>query len=416
MGLCLHDGQVGIDARMAPVAGVPPAEMAMVMDCEFDAQTTAGVRLHAVGTDRSVLMVTRARLVNMPTGFLVEDHSVGGSVMGENEFVTMDGVALGCDVVENGTGSLSMWMLFRSEFANGATLLRKRRGAGSTQQFMFRIVHCRAECSADVTDVQGAANGLTMFHHHHSDFLAGPGGKAFWVHPRTAEFDVHGSEMLFEGDVEIAANRFTQRVWQQNNEYRSGTVLFDVDGALPNLYWNRFANCTVRVPAAARSPVTIRASELRNTAVDGQSLFAPIALQGCHRAGGALTGQASESSPAPAPFLGTAAVTPTEAPIGTTVRLSADLPFGFGGVWFFTVSYPRPTTTIEPVRYYGDAATAVRLPGMVVFQSHVDVPIPNGSYLVGHEFYLQAVTVPLLGQTYAPSYHFPRSGLLRPVL
>jgi hypothetical protein len=416
MELRIVGGQVGVDA-LVPFTGMPMQDMAMVDGCELEGQTVAGCKLHGATNDESMLMVMRTTMRNMPVGFLVDDQTSGGSMMGESEFITFDGVALGCDVVENGMGNLTMWMLFRSTFTNGTTLARLRRTPTSTQQFMFRFTHCDAHCSGDVIDVQGNSAGLTMVHHHHSDFVAGATHKAFWIWPRTAEFDIHGSEMRFTGDVSVACNPFTMRVWQQNNHYENGTVTYDVDGALPNLLWNRYENCSFVVPSTARSPVALRSCELFNTPVTASSLFAPVQLQGCYRSGGTLTGQATETSPAPARFLGTTTVTPTEPQIGTSVRVSADLPFGIGAMWDFALeSYPRPTTTIEPVRFYGDPATVIVLPGFVVFQSYIDVPLPYMTELVGMELYAQAVAVPLLGQTYAPVYHLPRGGLIRPRL
>ena len=105
--------------------------------------------------------------------------------------------------------------------------------------------------------------------------------------------------MRFVGDVEVSGNPFTQRVWQQNNDYENGTVSYDVDGALPNLLWNRYTNCTLVVPPTALSPVIVRQSEFYNTQIDGQSVFASLTLNGCYRSGGGLTGQSSENAPAP---------------------------------------------------------------------------------------------------------------------
>jgi hypothetical protein len=388
--------------------------MAEVMHCEFSGQTTAAVRLHGTGADESMLMLHECRFTNMPLAFLLDDQVAGGMVMIEAEHIAMDGVALGCRVLEGGSGAnMSMFNLFRSTFTNGATLAEKRRQPGSTQQFMFRIVFTNATCSGHVLDCEGGATGLTMVHLHHSDFVAGAGQKAFWTHPRTAEFDVHGSEMEFAGDVTVAANLSSLRVWQQNNRYRDGTVTFDVDGALPNLLWNHYENCTIDVPASARSPVVVRGSQLVATNVNSASFLAPITLQGCWRSGGNVTGFASETSPAPARFLGTTAVTPAEPRIGTSVVLNTDLPWGIGLVWDFALSYPRPVTTQEPVRFYGDPATVIVLPALVVFQSSITVPIPADPALVDLELYVQGIALPLLGQGWAPAYHLPRGQTLR---
>ncbi len=413
----LHDlrivgGQVGVDARM-PHPMSPSAHMAEVMHCEFDGQTVAGVRAHGTGSDESMVMLEHCEFTNMPLAFRIDDATAGGMVMIEAERVHFDGVAVGCHVDESGAGAnMSMFNLFRSEFHNGQTLARKVRTAGSTNQFMFRIVHCHAECSGDVLDVQGNAVGLTMVHHHHSDFVAGPGQRAFYVHPRTAQFDVHGSEMVFDGDVVITGNLTSPRFWQQNNRYQNGTVTIDVDGALPNLLWNRFANCSLVVPASARSPVVVRSCELANTPVSSASFLAPVTLQGCFRTASSFTGFASEQVPAPNAFLGSTTIGPATPSVGTNLVLTADLPFGIGLVWAIANSEARPVTTQEPVRFYGDPASAVFLPVQVVFQSTLTVPIPNVPSLAGLEFYGQGIAIPLLGQSHVPPYHLPRGNLI----
>lgn len=414
MGLRFDGGQVAVDARMGAMMGMPMTHMAQLMNCELQNQITAGIRLHGSGSDESMLMTMNSRLSNMPVGYQLDDQTTGtGMLMSEAEFVTMNNVTLGADVQDNGNGAMSMWMLFRSTFTQGQTLARIRRTASSANQFMFRIVHSDAVCSGDVLDLQGTANGLTMLHHHHGDFTAGPGGKTVWTYPRTALFDVHGSEMVFRGDVYISGNTFTPRVWQQNNRYQNGTVTYDCDGALPNLLWNVYENCQLVVPATARSPVTVRNSEFYNSTVDGQSLFATATVRGSYRVGGGVNGLATEVNPAPAEFLGTTTVSPADPQIGGTLSLHADLPPGIGGFWDFAFSYARPTTTAEPFRFYGDPATAIVLPGMVVFSSTTNVPLPNNTALVGLELYVQPVTIPLYGQNWVPAFHLPRGQLVR---
>lgn len=412
-GLRVTGGQVGVFAQMMAMT-MPMPDMAMVMECELDGQTTSAVQLQGMGTDMSMLMVRDTAITNQPLGFRIDDQTtVNGQVMLECEHLTLDGVTLGADLQEDGSGGLSMAMFFRSSFTNGQTLARQRRAAASTQQFMWRFVFTDATCSGNVLDIEGAPNGLTMIHHHHGDFRAGVGAKAFWTWPRTAEFDIHGSEMSFDGDVSIACNLATMRVWQQNNHYQNGTLTYDVDGALPNLLWNRYENCTIDVPTTARSPVAVRQSQLVNTTVQSASLLAPIDLQGCWRSGGALSGYASETNAAPAPFLGTTTITPKNPQVGTTVTLATDLPYGVGLIWDIAVSIPRPTTTAEPVRFYGDPATVMILPAFMIFQSQLVVPLPNIPALVDYEFYVQGISLPLLGQSWVPAYHLPRGSLLQ---
>jgi hypothetical protein len=413
-GLRIVGGQVAIDAKMAMATamGMPMAE---VMDCELAGQTVAGVKVHGVGMDESMLMLEHVSFSNMPLGILIDDQVVGGESMVEAEHCMMDGVQLGCRVLEGGVGArMSMLNWFRGSFANGATFSEKRRTAASTQQFMYRIVHSDLTCTGNVLDVQGGANGLTMVHHHHGDFVAGAGQKAFWVWPRTAEFDIHGSEMTFVGDVLVAANLASMRVWQQNNTFRNGVVTYDVDGALPNLRWNRYENCSLVVPAAARSPVTVRECELTNTPCNSASFLAPITLQGSWRSGGGMAGFASETSPAPGRFLGVGAIAPADPQLGSNLTFTTDLPPGVAAMWDIGLSFARPTTTMEPVRFYGDPNNCVVLPMVLTLQTTTVVAIPMTMALVGMEFYGQAVAFPQSGQTWMPPYHLPRGRLIAP--
>lgn len=412
-GLRIAGGQVGVDVRMAYV-GMPGLEMSMLMQCELDGQTTAGVRVHGTGADESKLMVEDCRLTNMPLGFQLDDNTAGGYLQVEGERVAMDQVVLGCRLQENGVGgALSMFMVWRSSFTNGTTLAMQRRSATSGQQVMFRFIHTDATCSGDVLDIEGSATGLTIVHHHHGDFIAGAGHKAYWVWPRTANFDVHGSEMRLVGDVAIAGNLQTLRVWQWNCRFEAGTVTYDVDGALPNLRWNQYDNCAIVVPAAARSPVVFRSCEFVATTLNSAALLAPITLQDSYRSGGSLAGFATEQQPAPTPFLGRTTITPTDPQVGTSVTFAANLPFGLGLVWDVADSYPRPTTTAEPFRLYGDPATLIALPGLYIFQSQVVIPIPAVATLAGLEFYVQGITLPLVAMPYAPPVNLPRGELIR---
>lgn len=412
-GFHILGGQIGIDAQMG-ASGVPFPEMAHVHGCMLENQVLSGIRLHGAGTDESMLMVAHTDLRSMPVGITVDDQTTGGMVMGECEFIMMDGAVLGADVFEGGTGPMSMLFFFRSTFVNGDTLARGRRGPASTRQFMFRFVFTDADCALDVTDIQGTTNGATMVHHHHGDFRAAAGHKAFYVWPRTAEFDIHGSEMVFDGDVAITGNRFTMRVWQQNNLYRNGTLVYDVDGALPNLLWNRYENCVLDVPSTARSPVTVRASEFSSTSISGNSLLAPVQLQGCWRSGGTVSGSVTETQPAPARFLGATNVSPVDPQIGTSITLTTDLPLGVGLLWDVMVSVPRPVTTAEPVRLYGDPATMILIHGWYALHSQLVLPIPTDVNLVGVEFYLQGVSLRMFGQSYIPAFHLPRGERVTP--
>ncbi len=408
-GFRFENGGIAIDAKMAP-SGPPAMQMAMVSNCEFEGQTSSAIRLLGTGNDSTKMMVRDCSMRNMPVGFRMDDQTANGTLMSDNERITMDGVTLGCSFFAGGSGQVSMWSIWRSSFVNGETLAKSTRAPTATQLMMLRIVYTDATCSGDVVDMEGTSAGTSMVHHHHSDWVAGPNKHCLLTHPRTAQFDVHGSEMSFDGDILMAGGTTSPRFWHQNNEYKNGTITFDIEGALPNLVWNRYENCSINVPTLARSPVVIRDSQFIGTNIDSQSFLAPANLSGCYRSGSALSGFTNETDNAPVPFLGTTEVTPREPRVGDNLHLSADLPSGISLVWDIAESYSRPTTSTEPVRFYGDPTLAVLLPIVVIFQSTITVPIPTTPALAGLEFYAQGIAIPWTTMTHAPAYQLPRGG------
>ena len=116
---------------------------------------------------------------------------------------------------------------------------------------------------------------------------------------------------------------------------------------------------------------------------------------------------------APSPFLGATTITPEDPQVGSTLQLGADLPPGISMFWDFATSIARPITSTEPVRFYGDPASVVVLPVVVINQSTILVPIPNNSALAGQEFYVQGVAVPWQAMPHAPAFHLPRGELVR---
>jgi len=169
----------------------------------------------------------------------------------------------------------------------------------------------------------------------------------------------------------------------------------------------------VVVPATATTQVRLRSCEFWNAGVNGQALAAPVTLDGCYASGSTMTGQVSAQNAATVPFLGRTTVTPANPQVGTTLSLGTDLPFGVGLVWDFAIAMPRPVTTREPVRIYGDLASVMVLPGFSVFQSTTNVPIPANPNLIGLEFYVQGVQVPIVANSPAPAYYLPTGSLVR---
>ena len=400
-GLHLSGGQVGFDVRTSQ-GGYAEALMGRIDECDMHTQTVASVRLTGIGLDHSTVMLHHCVFHNSARAILVQDQSSGGFVVMHAMHCHFDGVALACETTESGAGgAMSMVMFDRSEFDLGANFVR-----------VLRLVHCDVTTTGDAVDVQGSANGLTMIHHHHSSLAAGPGQMALVVGPKTAEFDIHGSEMEFTGNVLLRGNLFTQRVWQQNSTYLGGLLTFDVDGSLPNLLWNRYQNCQIVVPSTGRTAVRVRSCELVSSTVTGQSLLAPVTLEGCWRSATTMAGQVTETGAVAGRFLSACSVTPAEVSLGAAFDLDTDAPAGVGVFWLLSLAIDQPNTTQEPFRFYGDPLTAQTL-FLTFGQSTVSLTVPNDPAFLDYEFYLAPVAFSTLA--YGPELTLPRGGRMQPV-
>lgn len=406
-GLHFDGGVYGVDVHTTQ-AGMGMGQMAELEDCDFHGQALSAVHVSGAGVDRSGVMLHHVHFHLLGCAVLMDDYSAGGWAMVHAMHCHFENVNIGCEVWEGGLGgAMSMAMFYRSSAHGGANFMKVRRVGASTQQLMVRLIHCDLETVGHNVDIQGNASGLTMVHHHHSRIAAPAGYQAMMVGPKTALLDFHGSEVSFEGDVSIAANLFTQRVWQQNNSYQNGTITIDVDGSLPNLLWNRFDNCQIVVPSAARSAVRLRSSELVASQVLGQSVLAPITLEGCYSNGSTFAGQATATNPAPSRFLAVCSVSPTEVPIGSSFDLVTDAPPSVGVFWVATLGIDQPNTTQEPFRFYGDPATAQIL-ALSFGLTTSSLQMPNDPAFVGVEIYMAPLSFSALG--YGPEIHMPAGG------
>lgn len=413
-GIAIHGGAVGIAATDIGGDGI---DRAVLEDLHLEGQTRSGFHLEVTGGapgNSTSLFVHRVGLRAMPLGFRIVDRGLQGGLLAITEHLSFEGVGLGIDLDASGRDATSKLQLWRSRMVRGNGLLRVRRDPASTQRQMLRIVHGHYVVAGDLVDVQGVSGGDTVFHHHHAH-LESANGRVVHTHPRTARFDLHGSENTFVGDIEIHADRFTQRIWHNNNEYLRGRMVIDNDGAVPELLWNRWQGCTLEVPRTARTPVRIETCELHRCDVVAPSGFAPVTLENTFRSGGTLTGSVSEVRPAPSPWWGRTKATPAEPRLGGSLTLEVDLPRGMAAVWYVAESFARPKTTAFPFRFYGDTASGVSvLPGLHTGNTQAVVTVPRDPALVGVELYLQAVSRPTAGQGHVPVVHLPRGSLVRP--
>lgn len=413
--LALRNGRVGIDVETGTGA---PGNAAQLRYLEFTQQSEAGLRLRTAAAplgQSTAVLVERVSFSNLPIGYDVLDSTRGGSLSCVSEWVYMFGVPVGVNLVTDafdGTSSLEFW---RSDFFNGDTFVRVQRSPASNQRQIVKVVHGEYESHRDLVDVQGNAFGDTVLEQHHCDYQAAPGFKAFHVHPRTARFAVNGSEMTLLGDIAINADRNSPGIRWHNSRFRDGRITFDVEGAPPDLLWNKITNCTVETLAGNRSPVVFVQSELHQTQVIGGSLIGTISLNGCFRRGGSVQGSASESNSAASAWIGDASVSTEWVRLGTPLILDSTLPLGMAGVWLIGLSASRPLLATFPYRFYFEPTPTVVLRGVLIGTSRLSLPIPNQTALFGYEYYAQMFTTPISGQTHVPAVNLPIGATFRVV-
>jgi hypothetical protein len=294
----------------------------------------------------------------------------------------------------------------------GETCARVRRDPSSDSEMLLRFTIGTYLASKSVFDVQGTALGNTIFHHHHLVARGGPdtADHVLSIGPRTARFDLHGSENIMEGNVTIAAGTTTRRLWVHNNVFRNGTLTFDNAGVPPELLWNIFESFPVNVLAGNRTPVPFDQCELVRSPVNGASTFGSVTLRGCFLGSSPTSGSVTVTGAAPSRWIGQAAVVPGDPPAGGFVDFVIDYQPGMGAVWMLSTSEERPSTTNFPFRFYLKLNPLIFVPGLYTLNDRVRLPIPNDATLVGAELYAQPINLPLQGQSWVPGPTLPRGG------
>jgi hypothetical protein len=358
-------------------------------------------------------MLMDATFVNQAAAILVDDRAVGNGVSFMAHHLRFDATGVALDVVCDGHGLTTMCEVSHATVRAGR-FLRSRRTAASSQRLMLMLRDVEIDTTGDAIDIQGNATGDTLLHYHHSDLRPASGARALYVWPPDGRFDVHGSENVVRGDVDISAGRLTRRVWTWNSTFRDGTVTIANQGTRPSLRWNRFERCTIRATAGNRTQLPFASCEFQGCTIDAQASGAAIVLDNCWLAQTSTSAGVETYNPAPSPWIG-ASWTSTDTPrLGSHVDLALQLPPGMAGVWLLGLANPTPLYTEEPWRFYAYRETVLSLPGVHVALSTLRLTVPPMPRLAGVAFYLQPVTFPFLGQAHVPPFNLPRGAYMTP--
>ncbi len=411
-GLVLEGGQFGVTVQHSDGSMGSPAEL---HELELRGQSVAGFRFSAAGNPEgqtTAVLVNGAKLSDMSIGYRLFDTSRSGGLIVVSENVELLRIGTGIELNTFSQSGTSVLELNRVRSRQCETLLRVRRTPDSTQVLNISFTHGDHVVTGDVMDIQGSDQGLTAVHHHHSVFRAGEGGKAFWVYPRTARFDVHGSEVTFEGDVSIAAGEFSPRIFQRNCLYLDGSFFIDNSGGQPTLDLNRYENVSLATLVDNQVVVSVTTSEFHDSDVVGISMDGGIVLDNCYLAATGIAGDVQVQNAAPSPWIGLTTVEPNNPSLGDTLRFHSTLPMGIAAVWHVGLALTRPAVEDFPFVIYADIATLIPLPSVLIESNTLALAIPVLAELAGLEFHAQAVAFPYLGQQHVPPVHLPIGALI----
>lgn len=413
-GLQIFGAAVGIDIETSTNFVV--GQRGSLTDLALAGQTQSGMRLrtHPLHPGSKVpFTIERTQLFGQPTGFEVLMEAPAGALEVVAELVTLTGCTVGAHLQSDGSGGRHSFELFRCAMTGGDHCIRLRRAIGNDTEWLVRTVYGPFMARHNVFDVEGSTAGAdTIFHHHQLDIRAGaaPTDYALLAGPSGARFDLHTSENRYDGNISIMSGRLSRRLWMHVNHFTNGTFDLENEGVRPDLQWNVFESCPIRVAATNRVTFPLLDCELIRSPVTDLTAFGTTSLTNCFRASSSVTANVVVQNPAPARWLGQATVTPGDPPRGGFVDFGVDLQPGTAGVWYLGASEARPVTSNYPFRFYLQLGGAVLIPGVFTDQGRFRLGIPNLPIMAGAEFFAQPLVVPIAGQTYVPPLSMPRGG------
>lgn len=410
--LIVRGGMVGIE--FDTTLHYHPSEIAELGHVHLEHQHMVGLRIVNPATNgmQAPIMLHDVHIHETGIGIEVVDRSAFGNVDVSGEHVEIAHCDVGVKVMIDSTGGDHLVALGRSSItAVDHGVVVERVSAASDSRWRFRFVHGTYRALDTAFAIASTAAGRTVVELHHLQVQGGVGttNHALRAGPQAAHLALVATECAFRAPVSLAAGAAGSMVRLYNDRFEGGALSLGFSTGSGDLQWNNFTSFPITIEAASTSlpaPITFDACELvRSDVMDlsaGRSL-----LTACFLGGSVLSSNVQNQRPQLAPWIGRAAVTPRDPPVGTYVDLHLDLHPGTAAVWLLGGVLPAPITTSMPLRFYFDLSTSIVLPGVYQLTTRTRLPIPDNPRLVGESFYLQPVQVPLQGQPYVPPVFLP---------
>lgn len=396
-----------------------PGDYGEFADLHMSGQTEAGIRfpiaLNPPGQSLP-FKIHDCHVHGDPIGLHIDANTQYPSLDLEVENCHFENCVIGCAIDTSTIGGVLSVQFFRTNIVNSSTCVQVRRtNAASDCQVFVRTLYGEYLATHHALDIQGSTLGETIVHTHQAWFRGGPDTTdyCFRSYPKTARFDLHSSEMTFEGNISILGSRDTKRIFHHVNRYVNGTFALDNDGVtgIPDFQWNVFESFPMTVGLSSKTPFNVQQCEfVRSPIADNSIAGGAITLTNCFRAASPMTGAVTETLPATARWLGRATVAPLDPPVGTFVDLTLDYQPGMLGAWLLGTAESRPKTTNYPYRFYFNVLNFVSIPGVYQLRDNVRIAIPNSTAFVGVEFFAQPIASPSNPQPWQTVVTMPAGG------
>lgn len=397
-----------------------PGELSEFSDLTFEGQRDAGLRIlnpRSPPGMQAPLRLRDVRIRDTLAGIEIVDASQFGSTEVRGENVEIERCDVGIKLSIDSLGGLHLLELLRSRVVSvNRCVAMDRLAAASSSRWGVRLVYGTYRAFHRAFDVVSTASGATALELHHLDVRGGTASAdyALIAGPQSGHFDVWATECRFAGPIAILTGAPTSSVRMHNDRFEAGALSLSLAAGVGDLRWNTFLAFPIDIApptSALTTPVNFTGCELVRSDLNDRSA-GRCSLSACYLGGSAVSGNVPVLQPQLTPWIGSAAVTPSDPPVGTYVDLLLDLPPGTVAAWLLGAGIGNPITATTSFRFYIDMSAPIVLPGLHSLLGRVRLPIPNVNALRRRLLYAQPVQVSTQLQPLIPAVHLPVGGTI----
>ncbi|MGE3172051.1 MAG: hypothetical protein AB7O97_05445 [Planctomycetota bacterium] len=398
--LILQGGPYGIDLQQsdASFGGTVLDNVTFDGQSQFAFQT-AGVSAGGYGR----VLFDRCAFRNTPLAVRCDESPSGRTTILAAFSTEIEAATSGFDV-RIGPGGSSIFQFDKCDFDVSGTGFRLARNPGDDRSATFAATHLDIR-GATCMDLQGEPFGPTTLALRMLHLDATAGGTALRLGPLGAS--IHGSidDSAFAGDcpLEVGRNGLLQVA---NCRFVGGNVTL---GAM-SVQALGLSSCRLQnaaITTSGQAPIAGASCAIVGGSVAG-SAAAPLQLNDSYVAT-ALGAHVSQTGARPHEHLGDLDLQATNATLGGSVTVQADLPPGLFAIFVLGLTLDTPLFVTPDLHVYLDLSNSVVPAGLFQLQQGLTLPIPNDFALLQTDWVFQAAVLPGPGVT-APLLQTPPGG------